>query len=151
MTKSNQHDGYVSYDLPESTHWLRMYCAPVAELGCGLVLFQQNYKHFNDYFDHATEANIGIVAAGSLQAGIEMINNGRAHIGHNPTVIRRINRLLTHGDLSTQIGNTLTERGLDAAIVYAVEGDTHKKYKMFERAGWEKDTRADKNVFILRV
>jgi len=90
MANSRQYEGYVSEDYPAEDHWLRTYCVPMDALGCGLVLFQHHFAKQNDFFDHTTEANIGVVSAGTIAQAFDLIRRGQAHLGYHPHVIRRI-------------------------------------------------------------
>jgi hypothetical protein len=149
--KTIQYSNYYAQDFKDKRAWVRMFCAPLPDEAVGLLLVQHHFDAVNAYFDHATEANIGLVCAGSMQHAMNMINQGQGHLGHNAAVVRRLSRLLSNEDLSDQIGNTVALRGLERAVAYSVDDDSGKKLAMFERAGWKADQRGNKTVWVLSI
>lgn len=142
-------DQYTTQDYKVDQGWLRVFCAPLPDDTCGLLLFQHHFQDNSPYFDHLEEANIGIVTGGSYEGAMMRLNMGgdQAPI---PAAYRRLNRLLVNGSLVEGIKDTLAERGLVRAVAYsASDKPEDTRLAMFDRASFYKETRTDKEVRIL--
>jgi hypothetical protein len=143
------HEGFTTQDYKVDQGWLRVFCAPLPDGSCGLLLFQHHYKACNDCFDHLEEANIGLLTGGSYEHAMNRIALGgeQAPI---PAAYRRLARLLANGSLLDGLKDTLSERGLLRAVAYSDSPKPHDtRLAMFDRAGFRVVTRNDKQVRIL--
>lgn len=148
--KAVPYEGYVTYDMKGSNGWVRMFCVQMPDKSCGILLAQHHTQDTSPVFDHATEINLGIVCAGSVDHALQMINQGTAEGNFNPAIIRRLARLMTHGSLMDHFVDTMTERGVERMVVYGSKM-THASYSIFDRAGFRQETRGETECRVLDV
>ena len=143
------HNNYTTQDHKVQDGWLRIFCAPLPDGSCGLLLFQHHFKKVNDYFDPLEEANLGLLTGGSFENALKRIELGgeQAPI---PAAYRRLARLLVNGSLQDGLLDTLSERGLLRAVAYSDSPKPHDtRLALFDRAGFRVEERSDKQVRIL--
>lgn len=134
-----QYEGYTSYDSDQSDAWVRVFCAELPDKACGLLLFQHHLTAEESFpFDYKTEANLGLLTGSSLKSAVASVNHIDAKRPVYGAAMRRLARLLTHGDLTDSIQDTLSERGLERAVAYST---SNLNLDMFERAGFKQEHR----------
>lgn len=143
------HENYTTKDYTVDQGWLRVFCAPLPDGSCGLLLFQQHYIPHNVRFDHVEEANLGLITGGSYEHAMNRITLGGEQ-SPIPAAYRRLARLLSNGDLIDGLKDTLSERGLLRAVAYSHSPKPHDtRLAMFDRAGFRVEKREDSQVRIL--
>lgn len=143
------YDNFFTKDYTVDQGWLRVLCAPLPDDTCGLFLFQQHFKNCNQYFDHSTEANIGMITGGSFDGAMKILNQG-GQPPPLPAAYRRLNRLLQNGQMEEVLKDTLAERGLERAVAYNhSEKNQAVRLAMFDRAGWRAEERDGVQIRIL--
>lgn len=143
------HNNYTTQDYKTPEGWLRIFCAPLPEGSCGLLLFQHHFSNVCPYFNHVEEANLGLVTGGSYENALKRIELGgeQAPI---PAAYRRLARLLANGSLQDGLKDTLSERGLLRAVAYSDSDKPHDtRLAMFDRADFRVEERDDKQVRIM--
>ena len=143
------HESYTTKDYTVDQGWLRVFCAPLPDGSCGLLLFQHHFNKYNDLFDHLEEANIGMITGGSYEHAMNRLTLGgeQAPI---PSAYRRLARLMENGSLTDGLKDTLSERGLIRAVAYTdSDKPTDTRLALFDRAGFRTETREDTEVRIL--
>lgn len=143
------YDGYTSEDYVGDEGWLRIFCAPLPDDSCGLLLVQHHSESHEPQFDHLTEANLGLVTGASHAQAIARITTRDAHTPL-PAAYRRLARLFVNGSLIESIKDTLAERGLERAVAYntSYPNDT-KRLDVCDRAGFRTELRHGISVKIL--
>jgi len=101
------------------------------------------------YFDHKTEANLGLITGGSYEHAMNRISIGSEEVPF-PAAYRRLARLLVNGDLIEGIKDTLSERGLLRAVAHAdSDKPTDTRLAACDRAGFRIEEREGVEVRIL--
>jgi len=144
------YDNYTTSDYNVDQGWLRVFCAPLPDGSCGLLLFQHHYKHCDQYFDHVEEAELGLITGGSFEHALNRITMGgeQAPI---PAAYRRLARLLVNGTLIDGLKDTLSERGLLRAIARSDSPNKPHDTRLAacDRAGFRVEEREGVQVRIL--
>ena len=144
------HDEYTSEDYTVNEGWLRIFCAPLPDDSCGLILFQHHYRDAPEHLEQLEEANIGLISGGSYEGALKRMSMGGESAPY-PSAYRRLNRLMMSGALNEQIKDTLAERGLLRAV--AINDHKNKsddvRLGIFDRAGWRKEKRGETTVRVL--
>lgn len=143
------HEEFTTKDYTVDQGWLRVFCAPLPDGACGLLLFQHHYKEECPEFDHLHEANLGIITGGSYEHALNRITLGGEE-APIPSAYRRLSRLLVNGALIDGLKDTLSERGLLRAVAFSDSPKPHDtRLAMFDRAGFRVEDRNQRQVRIL--
>lgn len=143
------HDSYTTKDYTVDEGWLRVFCAPLPDGACGLLLFEHHFKNACPYFDHVEEANLSLITGGSYEHAMKRIDFGGEQ-SPIPSAYRRLARLLVNGSMIDGIKDTLSERGLLRAVAFSDSEKPHDtRLAMFDRADFRTEDRQDKQVRIL--